>query len=801
MAALLVLAVPAVALAQNYDPFNKGKGSGKTPAKTSTDSIASVEFVDTSITTIFKMISDLTGWSIITSPEVTKSPPRVNIWIKNMSPQEALDQVLLMSSLVTKREGNTIQVMTFDEYARFYGLDRRVVAIKHADGKLIVAMLQPCVAAAGQQGTQSRILYDAHGNNIVLLVPSPLLDSLERLVKIIDVPAEHAGDEIQIVRLKNAEAAVLAPALERFLGQGKKQQDVAPLRSQPTTQEAQPQPDAGSPYQVIFMVEPKLNVVVMRGNSRDIKATIALLERLDVPPGLRIVSYELKYIDAKQARTILEQLLSEAGTSASTGAGIGTWGGMDSLASRSTWSNTSARTGRLRIAASDQSNRVVVEGSPRDHERVAEILEVMDKPMPPGTGSVRIYRLDNSQASEVAKVLQSLLKQDQKGKSGSALQLRTMGGPDRPESGMPGVRPVESLAPAPRMTPPTRAEDSTPGEISGEEQRLEAQVVAAEVINAVIVRAPAAQQEELGVIIHDLDRPRDQVLLEVTLVTVRSDEGFALGVEVGASSTGGSGLSKIAFTQFGIGAADTTTGKISLPATALTGLNFALINAEDFGLVLHALQTVGDIRISTSPRLLVHDNSLAELSQISEEPYQVLSQGQATTTTAFGGFVSAGTVIGVTPYISSGDWVRLVYRIEFSSFAARLNLSLPPPRRQNTLAGTVRVPADHMVVLGGLTASREDHSTSSIPFLADIPLLGEAFKLRSNSGMKETTFVFVRPIILRDPAFRDLMFVSREMIAAAKVEQERGPHNDLKMLPNDLSAEKPEKDKDNESHP
>lgn len=790
IAALVIVGVSAVCLGQEYNPFGKGKADAKArpPERRTANSIASIEFVDTPITTIFKMISDLTGWSIITSPEVTKSPPKVNIWIKNMSPREALDQVLLLSSLIEKREGNTIQIMTFDEYARLYGLDRKIIPLKHADGKVVATMLKPCVAETGRAGTQARVLFDEQGNSIILLVPSPLIDSLVRLVKAVDVPSERLTDEIRIVRLKHAEATTLAPSLESFLGQASHTQArrgpvVSAGRVQPTTQDTQAQPEAGSQYQVIFMVEPKLNVIVMRGNPRDVKAAIDLLESLDVAPGLLIRSYELRYIDAQQAINIANKLLVEE----SAGSSQGGWRGQSNMLNRRSYTGTrsSSNSARLRIAATDQGGRLVVEGSLRDHEKVAEIISAVDKPVPSGAGSVRTYRLENSKSSEVAKVLQELIAQDQKGE-GSTLQLEISGSGRSSSS-------IRRLSPPAGSTGSSTGADSASREITEEERRLAVQVVSAETINAVIIRAPASLQDELATIVQDLDRPRDQVLLDVTLVTVRTDDTFSLGVELGASNVGGGGPDQITFTSFGLGAADTATGQLGLAADALTGLNFALINAEDLSIIVHALQTVGDVEISTSPRLLAHDNAVAELTQTSEEPYQVLSQGETTTTTGLGGFVTAGTIIQVVPYVSSCDWIRLAYKIEFSSFSARVDLSLPPPKRQNTLSGTVRIPADRVVVLGGITGEREDRSVSSVPFLGKIPGFGELFKLRASSRTKETTYVFIRPVILRDPAFRDLMFLSREMIAAVKVQRATSPENPLKMLPEKLPLTKPEK--------
>ncbi len=202
--------------------------------------------------------------------------------------------------------------------------------------------------------------------------------------------------------------------------------------------------------------------------------------------------------------------------------------------------------------------------------------------------------------------------------------------------------------------------------------------------------------------------------------------------------------------------------------------------------MLNALQTVGDIRIVSAPKILVEDNSEAQISQLNQEPFEVTSQGEETTLTSFGGFVDAGTVLTIKPHISQDDWLRLQYEVNFSSFGSRtaqqLAANLPPPRREAKALGIIRVPAEHMVVLGGLVGTRDDAVEDAVPWLSGIPVLGEIFKRRTKNRTNETLFVFVRPIILRDPAFRDLLTLSENDIRQAKLSREEYPSNPLKMF-------------------
>src|SRR5690606_17379260 len=108
-------------------------------------------------------------------------------------------------------------------------------------------------------------------------------------------------------------------------------------------------------------------------------------------------------------------------------------------------------------------------------------------------------------------------------------------------------------------------------------------------------------QEELSAVIKELDRPRDQVLLEVTLVSVIATNSFSLGVELSGSRIGDVTTNALGFTSYGIGSFNPATGTIDISTPSPLGLNFAIFNAGDFSMVLNALRTVGDTRITSSP--------------------------------------------------------------------------------------------------------------------------------------------------------------------------------------------------------
>lgn len=709
--------------------------------------ISSLKLVDQPITNVFNMVSDLTGWSIIMSPEVSRKPPRVNIWVKNMTPEQILEHVATMSELVLERKGNTVRVMTFGEYTRIYGVQKHVVELKHAGAKDVVAMLKPFVT----KDDASRVLADDSGNRIVLLVPRVLTDSLARLIRAVDVPLEE--EVIRIVVLKHQEAGILAPAVETFVG-GRTGGKASASKKGGTG-------GSGGGWFVQMMPEPRLNVIVMKGLAKDLEKALSLIADLDVPTNVEVRSYELRYTDARDVFENLKEIIRQ-GRQADRGR---SGGGMPP---------------RLRVSLSEQNNRIVIEGSPADHDRVGKVIAAIDKPLPPSAAGMRVYRLENSSAEEVAKVLTDLIDDENRRPRARTDEQHGTVGRTSEKGKSPSSGGGKAAPAAKRASSEGKHEQAPGGDIPPP------RVSTAPEINAVIVRASAVEHEELASVIRELDKPRDQVMLEVTLVVVRSDDSLNLGVELGGARLGSSGVSTVGFTTFGIGTVDSATGAIRLASPAPVGLNYSVFSSDDFSLALNILRTVGDVRITSAPRILVEDNAVAEISQFSEEPYQTTSQGEETTVSGFGGFVQAGTAMTVVPYIAKEGWLRLKYSISLSSFGTRTAqqelANLPPPRRETKTGGTVRIPADHMVVLGGLVATRDDESVDAVPFLSDIPLLGELFKNRSRNKTEETLFIFIRPVVLRDPEFRDLLSISEQDIRKAQIANAEYPSNPMKML-------------------
>ena len=202
-----------------------------------------------------------------------------------------------------------------------------------------------------------------------------------------------------------------------------------------------------------------------------------------------------------------------------------------------------------------------------------------------------------------------------------------------------------------------------------------------------------------------------------------------------------------------------------------TGFTSVVLEPGSFSGVVRALATVNDGRSLTIPKVLVNNNEQANLNSILQTPYTSTSLSTSTSITSFGGTLDAGTTIAVRPQITEGDMLLLDYSVSLSSFVGEsADASVPPPRQETSLASVASVPDGYAVIIGGLEIETEGESTSKLPLLGDIPLLGSLFRSESNSNSRSRFFVFLRCSVMRSSMFEDLKYVSRRDLKEADVD-------------------------------
>ncbi len=577
----------------------------------------------------------------------------------------------------------------------------RIFGLKHASPKRVASVVKPFLSGSGsfvELGEHDMILVTDYADKI---------RRVEGLMALLDRPGREV--ETRFVPVKHMEATDLSQQVTKILsGRSKARGDAR---------------EAGA----TLLPDERTNQVVVVGGQQGAAEAIELIASLDVGLGLQTRTYSLSQAGPDRVDRLVRTLIGETAAKR--------W--YDSVVDR-------------------EANLLIATATPEIHERIVSLVEQLEKPVPTEQSPIRFYSLQNAKAAEVLGTLQNIGGQGLGALAvdGVAVEVQAPAESERPIRG-----PTEAEVNDPHRQSDKPAGDGAAG--GGALELPDARVMADEASNTIIIIADPAVHLVYEKLIQRLDVRRPQVLIEATIVTLDTTDGFSLGVEFSRTDEvdGGEGRT-LKFSSFGLSEVDAATGALTLKPGV--GFNGALLSADIADVIIHALQSDSRAKVVARPSMLVNDNATGSLVSQTEEPYSSVNASTTVSTTSFGGYSSAGTNISVTPQISEGDHLKLEYEITLSSFEDDGTDRLPPSRKTNSLKSEATIPNGHTIVVGGLTRENFQESVDRVPGLGSIPLVEYLFSNRSLDGRESTLFVFIRAVILRDDKFRDLKVLSRE---------------------------------------
>ena len=307
--------------------------------------------------------------------------------------------------------------------------------------------------------------------------------------------------------------------------------------------------------------------------------------------------------------------------------------------------------------------------------------------------------------------------------------------------------------------------------------------------NTIFVQDSGGRLEEIRRLIQQLDIPVRQVLIEARIVIADDRWGRDLGVRFGTQSAfnnnnynfGVSGTltdtintlnsnpasrgSASLVSPFTIvpGSSQAFGGtvpvagnpeqlNINLPVTGAAGtLALSILNLGSGNLVnmeLSALEADNRGKVVSSPRVITADKKKAMISQGTEIPYQTASASGATTIT----FKSAVLELAVTPRITPDDRIIMDLEVKKDTVGAVIGTSTGTIPSIDTKKVNTQVLVDNgdTVVLGGVFEQETRTTTTKVPFLGDLPLVGYMFKRTSRTDLKTELLIFITPKIIKD---------------------------------------------------
>jgi len=352
---------------------------------------------------------------------------------------------------------------------------------------------------------------------------------------------------------------------------------------------------------------------------------------------------------------------------------------------------------------------------------------------------VYVYRMKNRKAREIAPLLSRLFQT-----GGSIADAAGSRGSDTP----PDTRTVElASAPANGGANGTAiaggaAADAGQGTLQdvgrGDDKRNNGlRIIADPGNNSLLIRAtPVEYQKVLSALIR-LDTIPPEVLIEVTIAEVTLTNDLKYGIEWFFKN---GGQNTTTFSSLG-------SGQI---LSKFPGFSY-FFSALDVAASLNAVAAITNIKVLSSPKVMVLDNKTATL-QVGDQIPVITSNAQSVA--AAGApvvqtfqYTDTGVILKVTPQVNSGGLITLDINQEVSN-APPGSTGSTPTIQQRKISSSIAIQSGEAVVLGGLIRDTKSENSTGIPILSDIPKVGDVFKVHDNEHDRTELIVFISPKVV-----------------------------------------------------
>ena len=414
-------------------------------------------------------------------------------------------------------------------------------------------------------------------------------------------------------------------------------------------------------------------------------------------------------------------------------------------------------------------NAVLVLSRQSSHlKKAAEWIKRLDRSNTAGH-SLYVYRVENGKAQDLAALLSETLGVSSGGRRsrtevapGKGVQSLTAKAtqPSNPlppalMPGQPGLQPaIAQMQRSPQPQADSPAPSAGPASPSA---APELRIVPDEVNNLILINASPSDYQRIMGVLRRIDRAPLQVMINATIAEVTLNDTLRYGVQVflkGKKISGG----------------HVNAQEIPLAPT-YPGLNFIIGSLTDPRIVLDALASVTEVKVVSSPSVVVVDNQPALLKVGDEVP--VSTQQTAAIEVPNAPIISSirfrdtGVILKVIPRVNSSGLVTMDIEQEISAVVPQPGgPTLTPTISQRRIASTISVYSGQMVALGGLISEQQNHDKSGLPIINRVPIIGEIIGSNERGAKRTELIVFIRPQVIRDP--RDARAVAEELRSRLK---------------------------------
>ncbi len=645
-----------------------------------------------------------------------------------------------------------------------------VFPIRHGIASQIAQLLDEFYDDRGGLEARARVVAEVRTNTLVVLAKPNDLKEIAAVIKKLDIYDSNAVAAVRVIELRHSVAEDLANTVNQIiqsvlnppqLGQGQLGQAFLGFGGGNASQALREVRSAVLEYLVVddanertlrsgiladirINGDPRSNTIVVTAPRESLDLVEELVKRLDRPSSTvaTIKHFMLKNADATSVTGLLNELFGDQTAAQNQQVGVQLVG-----------AETAASIVPLRFSTDVRTNSIVAVGTAEALEVVEALLFRLDE-SDIRSRETTIVRLKNAPASDIAAAVDGFLQQQ------------------------------------------TDLLQSAGNELISPFEFIERQVIiqAEAYTNSLLISATPRYFDTIRDMVLTLDQELAQVVIQVLLVEVTLEDTDEFGIELGVQdpilfdrggTTTVNGTTQLV-PGFGFNSAtlpnSTTASQGTVAGQALSsfmvgrasdtaGFGGLILSAssEYLSVLLRALEEHRDIEVLSRPQIRTLDNRPALIRMVREQ--QIINGFNVNNTTGALNPVlandDAGITLQVTPTISPDGNILLALTAEKSQFIQGVGPVLTFDDEGNPLSRgvvkdlaqaetTVVVADEQTIVLGGLITKSNDSLKRRVPWLSDVPLVGDAFGFDRDSARRTELLIFLTPRIIKGHAYNEM---------------------------------------------
>jgi type IV pilus assembly protein PilQ len=277
-------------------------------------------------------------------------------------------------------------------------------------------------------------------------------------------------------------------------------------------------------------------------------------------------------------------------------------------------------------------------------------------------------------------------------------------------------------------------------------------------------------QQQFQEYLDQIDKPVAQVLIEALVVDYDITDGSDFGIEAGLSgSQDTTGYNRKGTLWPGVNMHFNGTAVNNMlkkaKSISLFGKEINLANLgvlpTDFYLNLKAMEEHGTANVTSKPLIATLNGHKATLSVGTTQyfllktttPYvnqvQTVFQESQTFQT-----IEADVKMEITPYVGSSGMIIVEIKPDFRTPIGQLSADVPPTISKRSMSSTLIMREGETIVLGGLVQETESETSTRVPLIGSIPILGKLFSSTSKTKRKGELLIYITPHISYGEAFK-----------------------------------------------